>query len=134
VETAVGCDRAILAALCDAYRFDGDRTWLQMHPKLSPYKVAVFPLMKKPELTEYTDKLYADLKKHFRVTSDESGSIGKRYRRQDEIGTPFGVTIDFDTLSNHTVTLRHRDTMEQTRIPAEKLIDVIRDQIENWGK
>ncbi len=134
VETSVGCDRAVLAALCDAYRFDGDRTWLQMHPKLSPYKVAVFPLMKKPELTEYTDKLYTDLKKHFRVTSDEAGSIGKRYRRQDEIGTPFGVTIDFDTLTNHTVTLRHRDTMEQTRVPAEKLINVIRDQIENWGK
>lgn len=134
VETSVGCDRAILAALCDAYRFDGDRTWLQMHPKLSPYKVAIFPLMKKPELTEYTDKLYADLKKNFRTTSDESGSIGKRYRRQDEIGTPFGVTVDFDTLSNHTVTLRHRDTMEQTRVPTENLIHVIRDQIENWGK
>jgi len=134
VETSVGCDRAVLTALCDAYRFDGDRTWLQMHPALSPYKVAVFPLMKKPELTEYTDRLYADLKKHFRCTTDESGSIGKRYRRQDEIGTPFGVTVDFDTLTNQTVTLRHRDTMEQTRIPAEKLIHVIGEKIENWGR
>lgn len=134
VETSVGCDRAVLATLCDSYRFDGDRTWLQMHPRLSPYKVAVFPLMKKPELREFTDRLYVDLKKEFRCTTDDAGSIGKRYRRQDEIGTPFGVTVDFDTLTNNTVTLRHRDTMEQTRIPAEKLIDVIRDQIQNWGK
>ena len=84
---------------------------------------------------EFADKLAADVRKHFRVTTDEAGSIGKRYRRQDEIGTPFGVTVDFDTIEKGAgVTLRHRDSMEQTRIPAEKLVDVIRDQIENWGK
>ena len=104
-----------------------------MHPALSPYKLALFPLMKKNGMSEYAEKLHTDVNKHFRCTTDEAGSIGKRYRRQDEIGTPFGVTVDFDTIENHTVTLRHRDSMEQTRIPAEKLIDVIRDQIENWG-
>ncbi|RYZ69082.1 MAG: glycine--tRNA ligase, partial [Proteobacteria bacterium] len=113
VETSAGCDRTLLVALADAYRFDGDRTWLQFHPKLAPYKAAIFPLMKKPELTEYADRVLNELKKTLRVTSDEAGSIGKRYRRQDEIGTPFGVTIDYDTITNHTVTLRHRDTMAQ---------------------
>ncbi len=136
VETSVGCDRALLAVLCDSYRFDGDRTWFQMHPALSPYKVAVFPLMKKGGMSEYAEKLHTDLKKHFRCTTDDAGSIGKRYRRQDEIGTPFCVTVDFDTIEKHTVTLRHRDTMETIggRVPVEKLVDVIRDQIENWGR
>ena len=133
VETSAGCDRSLLVILADAYRFDGERTWLEFHPALAPYKVAVFPLMKKPELAEYSDKLYADIKKHFRATSDDSGSIGKRYRRQDEIGTPFGVTIDYDTLTNHTVTLRYRDSMVQERVPAENLIQVIKDKIENWN-
>jgi len=134
VETSVGCDRAVLAALCDAYRFDGDRTWLQLHPKLSPYKVAIFPLMKKDGMGEYADKFYADVKKSLRATTDAAGSIGKRYRRQDEIGTPFGVTIDHDTLKDNTVTLRHRDSMAQERIPAEKLVQVLQDKIANWGK
>lgn len=134
VETSVGCDRALLVALVDSYRFDGDRTWLQMHPALAPYKVAVYPLMKKPELTEYSDKVLARLKKRFRVTSDDAGSIGKRYRRQDEIGTPFGVTIDYDTLSNHTVTIRHRDTMVQERISVEKIEEYIQERFENWNQ
>jgi glycyl-tRNA synthetase len=132
VETSVGCDRFLLVALADAYRFDGDRTWLQFHPKLAPYKVAVYPLMKKPELTEYSDKILAACKKKFRSTTDDAGSIGKRYRRQDEIGTPFGVTIDYDTLSNHTVTVRHRDSMTQERISADQLVNYLEDQIENW--
>jgi len=132
VETSAGCDRTLLVALADAYRFDGDRTWMQFHPNLSPYKAAIFPLMKKPELTEYSDRVLADLKKTLRVTSDEAGSIGKRYRRQDEIGTPFGVTIDYDTITNHTVTLRHRDTMAQERVPAEKLGEILREKIANW--
>jgi len=134
VETAVGCDRAVLIALVDSYRFDGDRTWLEMHPNLSPYKVAIFPLMKKPELLEYSDKVYQTVKKRFRATTDDAGSIGKRYRRQDEIGTPYGVTIDYDTLSNHTVTIRHRDTMVQERIPAEKLVAYIEENFAKWGK
>ena len=106
-----------------------------MHPALSPYKVAIFPLMKKGGMSEYAEKLANDVKKHFRCTTDEAGSIGKRYRRQDEIGTPFGVTVDFDTVEKGAgVTLRHRDSMTQERIPTERVIDVIRDQIENWGK
>jgi glycyl-tRNA synthetase len=90
--------------------------------------------MKKPELTEYSDRVFKDLKKKFRATTDDAGSIGKRYRRQDEIGTPFGVTIDYDTLSNHTVTIRHRDSMVQERIPAENLTRYIEEKFENWGK
>ncbi len=134
VETAVGCDRALLVALVDAYRFDGERTWLSLHPALAPYKVAVYPLMKKPELKAFAEKVYNDVKKKFRATTDEAGSIGKRYRRQDEIGTPLGVTIDFDTLDNQTVTVRHRDSMVQERINAENLVKFIEDTFENWGK
>jgi glycyl-tRNA synthetase len=132
VETSAGCDRTLLVALADAYRFDGDRVWLALHPRLAPYKVGVFPLMKKPELMEYTDKVYADIRKRFRATTDDAGSIGKRYRRQDEIGTPLGVTIDYDTLSNNTVTVRHRDSMAQERIVAENLVRYIEDQFQNW--
>ena len=134
VETSAGCDRTLLVALADAYRFDGERVWLALHPHLAPYKVAVYPLMKKPELKEYTETVYADLKKNFRVTTDEAGSIGKRYRRQNEIGTPFGVTIDYDTLSNHTVTVRHRDSMAQERVSTDKLSGYIQDKIHNWEK
>jgi glycyl-tRNA synthetase len=134
IETSAGCDRTLLVALVDSYRFDGERTWLALHPKLAPYKVAVFPLMKKAELSEYANRVYLDLKNRFRATTDSAGSIGKRYRRQDEIGTPFGVTIDYDTLTNNTVTLRHRDSMVQERIPAENLIKVLEEKIQNWGK
>jgi glycyl-tRNA synthetase len=134
VETSAGCDRTLLVALVDAYRFDGDRTWLEFHPALAPYKVAVFPLMKKPELIEYSSKIFEKLKKRFRTTTDDAGSIGKRYRRQDEIGTPFGVTIDYDTLTNHTVTIRHRDTMVQERIAAENLESYIEDKFESWNR
>lgn len=138
VETSAGCDRSLLVILADAYRSqtiaEGDvRVWLALHPALAPYKAAVFPLMKKPELMEYADKVSKDLKKHFRTATDEAGSIGKRYRRQDEIGTPFGVTIDYDTISKHTVTLRHRDSMEQEIIPAEKLVETIREKIDRWS-
>lgn len=139
VETSVGCDRFLLVSLIDAYRssqLEGGeaRTWLQFHPKLAPYKVAVYPLMKKPDLLEYSDKVLASLKKKFRVTTDDAGSIGKRYRRQDEIGTPFGVTIDYDTLTDNTVTIRHRDSMAQERVSAEKLVQYIEEKFENWGK
>ncbi len=134
VETSAGCDRTLLVSLVDAYRFDGDRTWLEFHPALAPYKVAVFPLMKKPDLIEYSDKIFQKLKKRFRATTDDAGSIGKRYRRQDEIGTPFGVTIDYDTLTNHSVTIRHRDSMAQETIPAENLESYIEDKFASWGK
>jgi glycyl-tRNA synthetase len=134
VETSAGCDRTLLTILADAYRFDGDRTWLEMHPSMAPYKVAVYPLMKKPELLEYAGKVLKDVSRKFRTTTDEAGSIGKRYRRQDEIGTPFGVTIDYDTLSGNTVTVRHRDTMVQERIGSENLVAYIEDKFQNWLK
>jgi len=134
VETSAGCDRTLLVALVDAYRFDGDRTWLSLHPNLAPYKAAVFPLMKKPELVQYSNQVYNDLRKRFRATTDDTGSIGKRYRRQDEIGTPFGVTIDYDTLTQHTVTIRHRDTMAQERIPSERLVEYISEKFGNWNQ
>jgi glycyl-tRNA synthetase len=121
-------------SLCDAYRQDGDRTWLELHPSLAPYKVAVFPLMKKPEIMEYTDRIYAGLKKKFRVTTDDAGSIGKRYRRQDEIGTPLAVTVDFDSLNQNSVTVRHRDSMVQDRISSDQLVQYIEDRFANWNK
>lgn len=132
VETSAGCDRTLLVLLADAYRSDSERVWLQFHPELAPYQVAVYPLMKKPELTEYADRVLAALKKRFRVTHDDAGSIGKRYRRQDEIGTPFGVTIDYDTLTNHTVTIRNRDTMEQERVSVDQIQNHLEEKMEKW--
>lgn len=132
VETSVGCDRALLSILCDAYRLEGERTVLKMHPELAPYKVALFPLMKKPELIEFSDKVYADLKRTFRATYDDSGSIGKRYRRQDEIGTPFCATVDYDGLTDQSVTVRDRDNMTQERVPAARLTDYIQDRMKTW--
>jgi glycyl-tRNA synthetase len=134
VETSVGCDRFLLVSLVDAYRSDGERVWLQLHPALAPYKVAIYPLMKKPDLVGYADKVFSDVRKRFRATTDDAGSIGKRYRRQDEIGTPFGVTIDYDTLSNHTVTIRHRDSMAQERISAESVVRYLEEKFEAWGR
>ncbi len=134
VETSVGCDRFLLVSLVDAYRTDGERVWLEFHPRLAPYKVAIYPLMKKPDLMEYSDRIFKDVRKKFRATTDDAGSIGKRYRRQDEIGTPFGVTVDYDTLTHHTVTIRHRDCMAQERVAVEKLIPYIEEKFENWGK
>ncbi len=136
VETSVGLDRTMLMILCDAYReeeVDGDtRTVLKMHPKLAPTKVGIFPLIKKPELKELASKIEKELKEEFTVLYDESGSIGKRYRRQDEAGTPFCVTVDFDGLEDNTVTIRYRDDMKQDRVPVSRLSEVIRDGIKSW--
>jgi glycyl-tRNA synthetase len=120
IETSGGVDRAILFFLLDAYNEESDRVILQLHPRLAPYKVAVFPLLaNKPELIQYARNIYADLKKHFTVAWDDRGNIGKRYYSQDEIGTPLAITIDFKTLEDHTVTIRNRDTAEQERVGAE---------------
>jgi glycyl-tRNA synthetase len=136
IETSVGLDRVSLMVLCDAYReeeVDGDtRTVLKMHPKLAPTKVGIFPLMKKPELQELAHKIEGDLNEQFMVRYDESGSIGKRYRRQDEAGTPFCVTVDFEGLEDNTVTIRYRDDMEQERVSVDKLETVIRDRMKSW--
>ncbi|MAV64960.1 MAG: glycine--tRNA ligase [Candidatus Marinimicrobia bacterium] len=133
VETSAGVDRAILTVLADAYKeeeVNGDkRTVLKLSPKIAPINVAIFPLMNKQGMPEIAQKLTSDLKNSFRVFYDSGGSIGKRYRRQDEAGTPLGITIDHDTISENTVTLRNRDTMEQSRVSIEKIKDVINDFI-----
>ena len=137
IETSVGLDRISLMVLCDAYReeeVDGDsRTVLKMHPKLAPTKAGIFPLVKKPELQELAHKIENDLNDQFMVRYDESGSIGKRYRRQDEAGTPFCITVDFDGLEDNTVTIRHRDSMEQERVSVDKLETVIRNRTKSWS-
>lgn len=130
VEPTFGLDRTLLALLCDAYEEEqlpnGEmRTVLHFHPRVSPVKVAVFPLMKKEGLTEKARLVFEQLRRKFYTIYDESGAIGKRYRRQDEIGTPFCVTIDFDTLENETVTLRHRDSMQQERIAIHDLPNLL---------
>jgi glycyl-tRNA synthetase len=132
VETSAGCDRTLLVALTDAYRQEEDRTFLALHPNISAYKVAIFPLMKKPELMAAAEKIHADVSKRWRSNFDESGSIGKRYYRQDEIGTPFCVTIDFDTIEKNSVTVRHRDTKVQDRVETSRLIDYLSDQLTGW--
>ena len=125
VEPSVGCDRLFLALLCEAYTEEevkpGDsRIVLKLHPFLAPYKVCVMPLSK--QLNEGAKKIYADLSKHMMCEYDEAGSIGKRYRRQDAIGTPLCVTYDFDSVNDGCVTVRDRDTMAQERIKIEDLL------------
>jgi glycyl-tRNA synthetase len=136
VETSVGLDRTILMVLCDAYReeeVDEEvRIVLKMHPKLAPITAGIFPLVKKPELQELARKIEGDLREDFNVLYDESGSIGKRYRRLDEAGTPFCITVDFDGLEDHTVTIRYRDDMKQDRIDVSRVADVIRRETKNW--
>lgn len=126
-------DRVLLAFLCNAYHEEevgeGDtRVVMKLHPFLAPYKVAVLPLQKK--LGDRASEIYNSLAKKFSVDYDETGSIGKRYRRQDEIGTPMCVTVDFDTLEDNTVTVRDRDTMEQIRISVDKLEEYIQSKID----
>ena len=132
IEPSLGADRVALAFLCDAYDEEqvGDkdnRVVLRLHPALAPFKAAILPLSKK--LSENAQTVYDILSKHFMVEFDESGSIGKRYRRQDEIGTPFCLTYDFDSLEDGCVTIRDRDTMKQERVKIEKLVKYIKEKI-----
>ena len=133
IEPSLGADRVVLAFLCNSYEeqeiAEGDtRTVLHLHPALAPYKVAVLPLSKK--LSDKANEVYDRLSKKFMCDYDEAGSIGKRYRREDEIGTPYCVTIDFDTLEDEAVTIRDRDTMEQVRIKIDELENWIEEKIE----
>jgi glycyl-tRNA synthetase len=127
IEPAVGPDRIMLAFLVDAYteeEVNGEaRTVLKLHPRLAPTKAAVFPLSKKEPVSTIARELYDDLKGDYRLFYDDSGSIGRRYRRQDEAGTPFCVTVDFDTIDDKQVTIRDRDTLEQERVPIEAVRD-----------
>ena len=121
LETSVGCDRHILALLCDAYRVENpgekeERTVMGFIPSMAPIKIAVLPLMKKEPLTDKARPLYEALQKKYKCEYDVAGNIGKRYRRQDEIGTPICITIDYDTLEDESVTIRDRDTMQQERV------------------
>ena len=132
IEPSLGADRVLLAFLCNSYEeeeiAEGDvRTVLHLHPALAPYKVAVLPLSKK--LSDKANEVYDKLSKKFMCDYDEAGSIGKRYRREDEIGTPYCVTIDFDTLEEESVTIRDRDTMEQVRVKIDELETWIEEKI-----
>ena len=132
VEPSLGCDRVVLAFLCNAYDeeeiAEGDvRTVLHLHPALAPYKVAVLPLSKK--LSAKAEEIYANLSKKYMCEYDEAGSIGKRYRREDEIGTPYCITIDFETENDNSVTIRDRDTMEQVRVKIDDLEKWIDEKI-----
>ena len=134
IEPSLGADRVALAFLCDAYDEEtlegGDiRNVLHLHPALAPFKAAVLPLQKN-KLGDKAKEVYAMLAKRFMVDYDETGAIGKRYRREDEIGTPLCITIDFDTLEDETVTVRDRDTMQQVRVPISGLIAYIDNAID----
>ena len=133
IEPSLGADRVALAFLCDAYEEEQidekeTRIVLKLHPALAPFKAAVLPLSKK--LGENAEKVFDLLSKHFMVEYDETGSIGKRYRRQDEIGTPFCITYDFDSENDNCVTVRNRDTMQQERVPIESIVKYISDKTE----
>ena len=143
IEPSLGADRVTLAFLCDAYdeevvgqdkKGNNDvRVVLHLHPALAPFKAAVLPLSKK--LAPKAQEVYAELSKFFMVDYDEAGSIGKRYRRQDEIGTPYCITIDFDTVgdgekpADNAVTVRDRDTMEQVRLPISELVGYLNEKM-----
>ncbi len=134
IEPTFGVERTLLALLCDAYEEqlleNGEtRTVLHFAPQVAPVKVAVFPLMKKEPLAEKARKIFEKLQTLWHCEYDESGAIGKRYRRQDELGTPFCITIDFDTLENDTVTLRDRDSMQQERVPSSKLVEILAEKL-----
>ena len=134
IEPSLGLDRAFLALLCNAYELEtlenGDeREVLKIHPALAPIKATILPLIKKVH-GEKAMEIYADLCKYFNVSYDESGSIGKRYRRNDAVGTPFSITVDDETLENNTVTIRDRDTMEQIKLPLDEVKKYIEEKIE----
>ncbi len=131
VEPTFGVSRTVLALLCDAYTEEKDRTVLKLKPALAPYKVAVFPLLaNKPKLVKKAREVFDLLKNEFATTWDDRGNIGKRYYSQDEIGTPFAITVDFDTLKQNDVTLRDRDTMKQERIKIKDLVKVLKEKLE----
>lgn len=136
VEPSAGADRFTLAVLCEAYTEDKqpdakgnleERLVMKFHPRLAPVKAAILPLVKKDGMPEKAEALYRELKKHFKVEYDDGGAVGRRYRRQDEIGTPFCVTIDGDTLKDDTVTIRDRDTLQQRRVPIGSVLEEIRN-------
>ncbi len=133
IEPALGVDRAMLAFMLDAYDEDvvenEERIVLRLDPRLAPIKVAIYPLLRKNGQPEKANAVREILQRHFTTAYDQAGSIGRRYRRQDEVGTPYGVTIDHQTMEDDTVTLRDRDTTTQERVPIAHLVEVVRDKI-----
>jgi glycyl-tRNA synthetase len=133
IEPAAGADRATLAFLVDAYDEDTaegeQRAVLRFHPRIAPVKAAVFPLLRKDGQPEKAQQILDILRPHFPVQYDQAGSIGRRYRRQDEIGTPYGVTVDHQTMQDNTVTVRDRDSMQQERMPIDRLVDELKKRI-----
>ncbi len=129
VETSAGLDRTLLTCLVDAYDEEEERVVLRLSPRIAPIQVGIFPLVKRDGMPEVARKIEEILRPHFHVFYDEKGAIGRRYRRQDEAGTPFCVTVDSETLEKNTVTLRHRDSMDQERLSIDSLVDRIRELI-----
>ena len=134
IEPAMGADRTTLAVFSDAYHEEEvnneTRTVLKFDPKISPIEVAVLPLSRNEKLKSISSKVFNIIRSSFRGQFDDTQSIGKRYRRQDEIGTPVCVTIDFDTLDDNSVTIRNRNTMKQVRVEITKIKEIIKDHLE----
>jgi glycyl-tRNA synthetase len=134
IEPSAGADRATLAFLCQAYTEDEapdengkmqTRVVMKFHPRIAPVKAAVFPLVKKDGMPEVAQQIYRDLKKSFNVFYDEKGAVGRRYRRQDEAGTPYCITVDGQTLQDKTVTVRDRDSLKQWRVGVDECVTEI---------
>jgi glycyl-tRNA synthetase len=139
VEPSAGVDRATLAFLCEAYTEDAvpdtngklqERVLMKFHPRLAPVKAAVFPLVKRDGMPDVAKYIYRELKRRWHVVYDEGGSVGRRYRRQDESGTPFCITVDSQTLADQTVTVRDRDTTEQDRVAIKELPDYLSPKLD----
>ncbi|MDR0870884.1 MAG: glycine--tRNA ligase, partial [Planctomycetaceae bacterium] len=138
IEPSAGADRATLAFLCEAYQVDTapdekgqpqERVYLKFHPRLAPIKAAVFPLVKKDGMPEIATEIYGELKKSLSVFYDDKGAVGRRYRRQDEIGTPYCITVDGQTVQDGTVTIRDRDTLEQVRVKKDELVNELTQRL-----
>jgi glycyl-tRNA synthetase len=138
IEPSAGADRGTLAFLCEAYHEDQapdekgamqTRLVLRLHPRIAPIKAAVFPLVKKDGMPEVAQEIYRALKKYFHVFYDEKGAVGRRYRRQDEAGTPYCITVDGQSLQDRTVTIRDRDTLQQWRLKIDDCVDEIRKRV-----
>ena len=137
IEPSAGADRTTLAFLCEAYQIDTapdekgepqERIYMKFHPRLAPIKAAVFPLVKKDGMPEIATEIYGELKKHFSAFYDDKGAVGRRYRRQDEIGTPYCITVDGQTVQDGTVTIRDRDTLKQERIKRDDIVQELRSR------
>ncbi|MBK7142171.1 MAG: glycine--tRNA ligase [bacterium] len=133
IETSAGCDRTLLTTLVDAYdeiEVKGEqRVFLRLSPRIAPLKAAIFPLVNKEGMPEYAEKVYHDLKKKFKVFFDDSGAVGRRYARMDEAGCPYCITIDGESLANHTMTVRDRDTMEQSRMSFDQIVAFLDEKV-----